>query len=458
MKRVFLSGAVSALLLGCAGAPPDVETDPPEVEDAADAVVMPDPTAPFETSAVATDDEVAALVASTNAAAVAVYKAASAEPGNAIVSPISVAAAFALLQEGAVGNTADELSRTLGFDGVDAERLPDAMGSLLKRLETDVEGDPDTVYFDASDPDTYGAPPNPAATFSIANAAWVHTDYSLKADYARKVRDLLGARVKSVDFFARGGEDAAERINAWASAATRERIPTIVEGKEVYKLALGLTNAVWFKAYWAVPFDPKATKAGDFTSVDRGAIPAMLMRNSDILLPYVESDGTMAVAMSYTNPDFRLVLVLPPENIGIRGFESEMTAESLAALLDGVDNAPRVPVDLLLPKAEIASGFDLIPPLKALGVRDVFEPYEADLSGLLNERSDLYVSVAKQKTFFNLDEASTEAAAVTFVGVRPVSLPPPPKIFHADRPFMVVLEHVPTEAILFMGRIEEVTE
>ena len=95
-----------------------------------------------------------------------------------------------------------------------------------------------------------------------------------------------------------------------------------------------------------------------------------------------------------------------------------------------------------------------MPQLQALGMRDAFEPRTADFSGIDGTR-DLLISGVFHKAFVDVYEEGTEAAAATGVVVGVTSMPPPPEIFRADRPFLFLIREKATGSILFMGRLTE---
>jgi serpin B len=82
-----------------------------------------------------------------------------------------------------------------------------------------------------------------------------------------------------------------------------------------------------------------------------------------------------------------------------------------------------------------------------------FEAERADFSRIIENR-ELYISGVLHKTFVQVDEEGTEAAAVTVVEMRTTSIEPPAGIsMRVDHPFMFVLRERQSGTILFMGKI-----
>jgi serpin B len=113
-------------------------------------------------------------------------------------------------------------------------------------------------------------------------------------------------------------------------------------------------------------------------------------------------------------------------------------------------------VNVALPKFKMSSGFALGEALRALGMKDAFDPDRADFSGMDGNSHWLYISAVLHKAFVDVNEKGTEAAAATAVVVmarglaRPVE---PPREFRADHPFLFLIRDSTTGSILFMGRV-----
>ncbi len=94
--------------------------------------------------------------------------------------------------------------------------------------------------------------------------------------------------------------------------------------------------------------------------------------------------------------------------------------------------------------------------LKSMGMTLAFSD-RADFSGMAPD-SGLYLSKVLHKAFVEVDEKGTEAAAATAVVIGVTSAPmepEAPKVFRADRPFVFLIRHRESGAILFMGRLME---
>jgi serpin B len=363
----------------------------------------------------------------------ALYRAVASASGNQFVSPYSVSSAFALLYPGAGGETGAEIARVFGFDPSPQTEAQQTR-ALANALQRQTGG----------------------SEFTVANAAWVERTMTLRAEYARMIRDEMGGVIEPVDFI-RDPAGALRPINAWASRETRGRIPTILDNPNPDR-RLVLTNAVYFKGKWSDQFTANATQDGDFFTGAESRVRARLMRQLTNAR-YFETPTFQAADFDYDDGAFALAVFLPRERTGLAAFERELTGANLTAWMQQLAAAERPRLDLTLPKVEMRADYTLNRHLQAMGIQTAFTG-SADFSAITADET-LMISAVIQKTFLAIDEEGTEAAAVTAVDMvttaAPVGPPPPPPIeFKADHPFFIVLHHKPTGARLFLGRVATV--
>ncbi|MGQ0531720.1 MAG: serpin family protein [Caulobacteraceae bacterium] len=360
----------------------------------------------------------------------ALYRAVAAAPGNQFVSPYSVASAFALVYPGAAGATATEIAQTFGFDASAAAEAQQTR-ALAQSLQSQTGG----------------------SQFIVANAAWVERTMSLRPEYARTIREELAGTIEPVDFI-RNQPAALRQINAWAARETHDRITEILTVPDPLR-RLVLTNAVYFKGKWSDQFRANDTRDGDFYTGAATRVDARLMRQLTNAR-YFDTPTFQAAEFDYDDGAFALAVFLPRERTGLAPFERDLTGALLGEYLDRLANAERPRLDLTLPKVEMRADYTLNRHLQAMGVRAAFTD-AADFSAITADQA-LMISAVIHKTFLAIDEEGTEAAAVTAIDMvttaAPHGPPPPPPIeFKADRPFLIVLHHKPTRALLFLGRI-----
>lgn len=360
----------------------------------------------------------------------ALYRAVAGEAGNQFVSPYSVASAFALLYPGAAGETGAEIARVFGFDA-SAQTEAQQTRALADALRAQTGG----------------------SEFTVANAAWVERTMSLRDEYARMVRDVMGGTIEPVPFIA-NQTAALRQINQWAARETRDRIPEIISTPDPLR-RLVLTNAVYFKGKWRDQFSADSTRDGEFYTGAESHVPARLMRQLTNAR-YFETPTFQAADFDYDGGAFALAVFLPRERTGLANFERELTGANLTAWMGQLAEAERPRLDLTLPKVEMRADCTLNRHLQAMGVQTAFMD-AADFSAITADEA-LKISAVLHKTFLAIDEEGTEAAAVTAIDMvataAPVGPPPPPPIeFKADHPFFIVLHHKPTRTPLFLGRV-----
>ncbi|MGF1578550.1 MAG: serpin family protein, partial [Gemmataceae bacterium] len=278
------------------------------------------------------------------------------------------------------------------------------------------------------------------------------------------------------------------RINAWIEKQTRDRIKDILQKGDLNRLTrLVLANAIYFKGQWSEPFDESATKPQDFTlaSGTKIKVPTMtdykqikyaafnadgsffetprtvpLGKNPNKLKnTYPGKDGFAMIELPYRGNELSMVVIVPQDPNGLPALVKNLTAEKL----DGwVKKMNKRNVFVYLPKFKLETNYQLIKPLKSLGMREAFvEPDPrggADFSGMTSSmRRDLYISKVIHKAFVEVNEKGTEAAAATVVAVAQATsvrvMVPFNPTFKADRPFLFLIRHMNTGSILFMGKV-----
>jgi serine protease inhibitor len=351
------------------------------------------------------------------------------EPGNIFLSPISLAGAFGPVAAGAQGETRVAIGKVLGLPNDDAIVHRD-LGSLLRTLESDREG----------------------ARVSIANALWLMKGFAVKPGFVAVAKNSYNAEVDSLDF--RNGTAAAARINNWVGRETRGRIPKLVEPDSLDEMtALVVTNAVHFLGDWMHPFNASNSRSQPFYSTGETVrnVPMMYGKRHH---RYAEADAVQLLELPYQGDRLSMVAILPKKRGGLAEVEKSLDGRTLGDWLGQLDTAQPSEVRVHLPKVEFRTSYQLVEPLKALGMSIAFQPHQANFRGIGD--TDLFISQVVHKTFLRIDEKGTEAAAATGIEVEVTSanvVPPP--TFRADHPFLVLILDKPTGSVLFLGRIAD---
>ena len=359
-------------------------------------------------------------------------KVAAGEPGkNAMISPLSISIAMAMSTNGASGENLDEMKDVLGFGDM---ALPDVNEQFKHLIASLVAADKDLVL-------------------SIANSVWMREDFSL--DVKTAFTDVLN-EFYDAEIFAEGFN--IENINAWVSEKTNGKIDKIVEeiGEDV---VMYLINAIYFKAAWTTAFNEENTHSGTFTLSDgtetqadymsfseAEEVPAFLAYSSD----YGDEDGFSMIRIPYGRGVFAFYGIVP--NYGNKSKIDDFIAKIAE---NGFEHyysfiTPMSDFPLLLPKFKFEYEKSLVGIFKELGMEKAFKP-GGPFHNIADDPHDPIISDIKHKTFIEVNEAGTEAAAVTSVEYSDGATPGG---FFADRPFVFVIRDDRTGSILFIGKVE----
>jgi len=364
-----------------------------------------------------------------NSFAIDLYSHLVGKEGNLFFSPTSIQTALEMTWAGAHGKTADEMAKALHLDaGVGGEKL----GALLQSLNADGK--------------------QGGYELAVANALWGAKAYPFQPAFLARVERDFGGHLSDVDFVG-DPEGARKTINDWVAGQTHDKIRDLLPARSVDAYTrLVLTNAIYFKAKWDLPFRKEATQDGDFTLVDGKKVKAPLMHQTKHFR-YAEDDSVQVLELPYGHGDLAMQVFLPKSPDGLAAFEKGMTAQRLAALIGQLKSEN---VNVTLPRFNVHRSYELGPVLQEMGMKLAFDGDQADFSGMTTAER-VAISKVIHKTFVNVDEDGTEAAAATAVIMMAGSAfrPIPPKVFTADHPFVFAIVHQKSGAMLFMGRLAE---
>jgi len=281
---------------------------------------------------------------------------------------------------------------------------------------------------------------------NIVNALWGQDEYGFLSEYLNVLAENYGAGLRLLDF-RNAPEESRVTINDWVSDQTEDRVEDLIPQGVIDELTrLVLTNAIYFNAAWAEPFEPDQTDDGTFHLLGGGQVTVPMMEQMESF-GYAEGEGYQAVELPYDGWELSMVILLPDTG-EFEAFEGSLDAERVDGIVKDLVHGQ---VALTMPKFEFESGFSLVETLAAMGMPDAFTG-AADFSGITGDR-DLFIGEVIHKAFVAVDEAGTEAAAATAV-VMPASAPPEePVEVTVDRPFIFLIRDIETGAVLFVGRV-----
>lgn len=343
--------------------------------------------------------------------------------GNTFFSPYSIASALTMTYGGARGNTAAEMARAL--------RLPH-------------EGDANHTAFAELRTTLLAAARETGQQLNIANGLCI-VDLDIRPEFRELLQRHYAAEIFPGDL---------DRINAWVKEQTRDRIHPILEELPADTAAV-LLNAIYFKGAWETEFDKNHTHDAPFhVSPDLRREVPLMHRTGEIR--HLQTETLQAVSLPYRGGKFSMVVLLPREPGALAEIEAGLDGESLNALLTRLDRSRPREVQLYLPRFKLETEYDLVDPMRALGMNDAFDPLRADFSAMAGSPGDLFIGGIIHKAFVEVNEEGTEAAAATAVVMRMTSMPmDPPPVFRADHPFLFLIREHGTGAILFAGRLTD---
>jgi serpin B len=277
----------------------------------------------------------------------------------------------------------------------------------------------------------------------IANSIWGREGLRMEPAFREAGRTFFDAEVQTIDF---SSPQAIETINQWVSGKTNKKIPRLLDeiGRDE---VLFLINAIYFKGKWREAFDPKDTREGPFQGADGRARSASLMRQQKTL-QYDETADYQAVDLLYGNGAFAMTVLLPKPNRSPSELLARLDPAAWKALTERFHDAE---VNLTLPRFRLEYTRRLNQDLKALGMEVAFDRSRADFSRIADVRPErLYISRVDQKTFVEVNEEGTEAAAATGVGVSVTSAR---QVFEmkVDRPFVFAIRERLSGTVMFLG-------
>jgi serpin B len=344
------------------------------------------------------------------------------QKGNLFVSPYSVHAALGMTASGARGTTRDELLAALHLSKEGDKAL--AVGDMGR-------------YYTAARKDV---------KLSVANAIWAAKGYNWRAEFRDIQQKRFGSGLKDADFV-NENENTRRAINRWIEDATNARIKEMIPPGELPRnTTMILANAIYFKGTWKTQFDAKRTTDGPFHTADDKRIDAKFMY-TNARCGYARFADVTLVELPYSGDELSMVVLLPKKPDGLPELEKNLTHDNLKKWL--ADLKDRGALEISLPKFKLETGFELVAPLQALGIKAAFG--NADFTGMAEGDRDPITRV-KHKAFVDVNEEGTEAAAATF-GARVRSSYPAP--FVADHPFLFIIRDAKKGTILFMGRVEK---
>ncbi len=367
------------------------------------------------------------------------------ESENILVSPLSVMYALSMTANGAKGQTLDEMEKTLGLSNYEMNRFFQAYPSYIRYKSEGYYDDFSGIY-------------HPAEQLNIANSIWFNNSEGMpkvSKSFLQSSKDFYNADVFSAEF----NDDALDQINGWVNEKTNQMIPSILDYVEPSAL-MYLINAISFEAEWYEQYDldyDLETKV--FANSDGTNQDADFLYSSEY--QYI-SDGDRAEGFlkNYRDYNYTFAAILPKEGTSINDYVNSLTGERI---YDMLNNSSSADLRVWLPKFRVEYSDELKDNLKSMGMKTPFEN-NADFGRMLANPSGIPLKVddVLHKTFIELNESGTKAAAATVVYMNPGAAidpnPPKPKYLYFTRPFVYMIINRDTKTPVFIGTIDNLTQ
>ncbi|SFE93047.1 serpin family protein [Sunxiuqinia elliptica] len=379
-----------------------------------------------EISDIQLNDKSAQLVKADNAFGLELFKELNKEQEagkNLMLSPLSISQALAMTYNGAEGNTKTEMEAVLHKSGFTPQQINESYQNLVNALTSH----------------------DSRVDLSISNAIFYRNGFSIKPTFISTNQTYYNAEVKGLNFEAE--KATRDQVNGWVRDKTNNKIEEIIQAVNPEDI-MYLINAIYFNGEWTFQFDKQATSDRTFYTSDGSEIQVSTMQLDKTTLNYSNTDSFQLLELPYGGKKYSMLIFLPNDAYTINDIIQQMNQEQLD---EWVDNLHSRNLKVFLPKFEFKYENSLVDNLQTLGMTDAFSPSSANFAGI-SDQSGLSISEVKHKTYIKVDEKGTEAAAVTAVTVEVTSVGPDP-VFNINRPFVFAIREKDTNAMLFLGKV-----
>jgi serpin B len=342
---------------------------------------------------------------------------------NIFVSPASVAIALQMTYNGASGSTQQAMAQTLQLQGMSLAEINQSQLALMESLTKS----------------------DPKVRLDIANSLWLKQGFPFKPEFLQTTEKYYQAKATNLDF---NNPNSVKIINDWVSQNTNSKIPTIIDSID-RSAVLFLINAIYFKGNWQKEFSKSATQEQPFTLLNGTRKQHPLMSQTG-KYRYYETAEFQAISLPYGSGRLSMYVFLPKPNAKLADFSRSLTAENWQQWMKQFSSRDG---QIVLPRFKLEYDITLNEALQALGMGVAFQN-QANFSNMTSK--EVQIDEVKHKTFVEVNEEGTEAAAVTSVGIRATAALPreePPFNMVVDRPFFCAIRDDQTGTILFMGSI-----
>jgi len=344
---------------------------------------------------------------------------------NIMISPLSVSLALAMTYNGADGETKDAMENTLKVSGLTPEEINNSYHDLVEALKS----------------------LDPKVLLEIANAIFYREGFAVENEFINTNKYYYDAEVEALDFGAQ--QEALDIINGWVGDHTNHKIESILN-QITPEQVMFLLNAIYFKGTWQKEFNEESTEELPFYLENGSTIQTETMQRLDTL-PYMSNDLFSAIQLSYGKGSYNMFVFLPEEDRDLQEIIDKLDKENWETWMESFQETEKV--DIKFPRFKYEYDITMNDVLAEMGMGVAFTG-AADFTGI-NQDGNLFIDFVKHKSFIEVNEEGTEAAAVTVVAIALTAMPQQQKVpFYVNRPFLYAITEKSTGAILFMGTVK----
>ncbi len=338
---------------------------------------------------------------------------------NVVLSPASARMALAMAYNGASGEAKAAMAKVLQLEGLSLDEVDKTFHDTIASLEN----------------------ADPQVELQIANSLWGN-NIDFNADFLARCRDNFDAEANKLDFADPG---SADEINRWVSDNTKGKIGKIVDSLSPSDLFI-LLNAVYFNGKWQNAFDKTATSDEDFHLQD-GVLEKVAMMKQQGKFPYFENEDFQAIRLPYGEGRLGMSILLPREGKDLTSLIDELTTANWSQWTTSMQEREG---QISLPRFKVEYQKTLTEGLISMGMGPAFQ---GDAFDGMAAVQPLFLDDVIQKTYIDVNEEGTEAAAATGAFVTTAYNPEQPFEMKVDRPFLFAITDSATQTVLFLGSI-----
>ena len=351
---------------------------------------------------------------------------------NILFSPLSLTSALSMLENGASGETKDEILNVLHLKN--ENNLNETYNSLINHFHHISNNNDEN---------------RKSTTINLANSFWFkNNNLKIKESYIGNIKSYYDGDIFSVDF---NKSSTKDMMNEWIESKTNNLLKDTIKKTDPLDIAY-LINTLYFKGQWLDEFHEHNTKKEDFNINDSERVLVDMMHNQT-MRRYFESDEVQIAKLNYS--DSAMYVILPKTDINT--FIKNHNYKEINEMLD---NSAYKEVELYFPKFKFSNNNDLVDLLKELGMKSAFDFKTAEFENMIESNTEVKVSKIFQNTIIEVDEKGTEAAAVTVIEMQTTSAPIQNEIvtMNCNKPFIFILKDNVSKSDLFSGIVRNPNE